>query len=205
MGILGAIIGGFIGALPWLLIYVYGEMMYSILTVLIAFSALKGYQILKGKEDKKLPIIIAVISFAVLIVCNLVIAPLLMLKQNGLLMNFKNLQLLYKSDIFMSALMHDFVISIVFTILGAGLVIANIHKQVKKGLKVTGLNSAVIVSPESSDSYHSAFEKVGALTKDSAVSKDAILDLVDAQYHDDFQSLINNGTIRKYKGNYYWK
>lgn len=204
-GIIGAIIGGFIAALPWLLIYVYGEMIYSILTVLIAIGALKGYQILKGKEDKKLPVIIAIISLVVVTVCNLVIAPLLMLGQNDLPMTLENLQLLYKIETFTSALTHDFIMSILFTILGAGCVIANIYKQIKSGKKVTGFAEKVTVSDESIANYREVFEKVGAITKDSAVSKETILDMVSEEYRNDFQLLVNTGVIRKYKGNYYLK
>ena len=35
-GILGAIVGGAIATIPWVLVYIYGEMMFSILAVLIA-------------------------------------------------------------------------------------------------------------------------------------------------------------------------
>jgi len=101
--------------------------------------------------------------------------------------------------------MHDFIISILFTVLGAGCVIANIYKQTKNGDKVTGLAQNATVSAESMASYKEAFEKVGATSKDSAISKDTILDKVDTQYHNDFQILVNNGIVRKYKGNYYLK
>ena len=30
LGILGAILGAFIGAIPWILVYVYGNLMFSI-------------------------------------------------------------------------------------------------------------------------------------------------------------------------------
>ena len=67
MGILGATIGGFIASLPWILVYVYGNMIFSLLALPIALGAWKGYQLLKGKQDGKLPYIVAIISLIVII------------------------------------------------------------------------------------------------------------------------------------------
>ena len=203
MGILGAIIGGVIAAIPWLLIYVYGNTITSVLAILIAIGALKGYQIAKGKEDKKLAIIIAVVSIVIVTVSNLVVAPLMMLADNGFDVSFHNLQVLYDNAEFMGALMHDFIISIIFTIVGISGVVANINKQVKAGEKITGLNT-VTVSDEVVASYREAFAKLGALSKETAVEQINVLDLVDVEYHNDFQNLLNNRMIRKYKGKYYF-
>jgi acetyl-CoA carboxylase carboxyl transferase subunit beta len=61
-GIIGAIIGGIIATIPWILVYVYGNMMLSILAAIIAGGEFLGYKICKGKIDKKLPIIIFSVS-----------------------------------------------------------------------------------------------------------------------------------------------
>ena len=42
-GIIGALLGGLIASIPWILMYVYGEMMLSLLAIIIALGALKGY------------------------------------------------------------------------------------------------------------------------------------------------------------------
>ena len=34
LGILGAVLGAFIGAIPWILVYVYGNLMFSFLAFL---------------------------------------------------------------------------------------------------------------------------------------------------------------------------
>ena len=44
-GILGALLGGIVASIPWILVYVYANMIYSILAVIIAMGALKGYQL----------------------------------------------------------------------------------------------------------------------------------------------------------------
>ena len=46
LGILGAVLGAFIGAIPWILVYVYGNLMFSFLAFVIALTAFKGYTLL---------------------------------------------------------------------------------------------------------------------------------------------------------------
>ena len=53
-GILGAIIGGILFSLPWILVYVYANYILSVLATIIAFGALKFYKIFGGKVTKKL-------------------------------------------------------------------------------------------------------------------------------------------------------
>ncbi len=133
MGILGAIIGGVIGALPWLLIYVYGEMIYSILTVLIAMGALKGYQLCKGKVNKSLPLIITIISLICVTVSTLVIIPVLLIEKQGANVSIDTLKFLYSYGDFTTAIMKDYIISVLFTFLGISGVISNIKKQLNDG------------------------------------------------------------------------
>ena len=49
MGIFGGILGGLIASIPWILMYVYGNMIVQILSVVIAMGVLKGYQMFHGK------------------------------------------------------------------------------------------------------------------------------------------------------------
>lgn len=132
-GILGGLIGGFIASVPWILMYVYGNMILSLLAIIIAIGVLKGYQICKGKVDNKLPAIIVVISLLCVTVSTLLIIPLLLLGKEGLEVSFQNLQTLYAYDEFMAAIMKDFAVSVVFTILGISGVVANVKKQISEG------------------------------------------------------------------------
>lgn len=132
-GILGGLIGGFIASVPWILMYVYGNMILSLLAIIIAIGVLKGYQICKGKVDNKLPAIIVVISLLCVTVSTLLIIPLLLLGKEGLEVSFQNLQTLYAYDEFMAAIMKDFAVSVVFTILGISGVVANVKRQISEG------------------------------------------------------------------------
>ena len=95
-GIIGAIIGGIIATIPWILVYVYGNMMLSILAAIIAGGEFLGYKICKGKIDKKLPIIIMVIAVIIVMVTTLAIIPALLIQKQGLPVSITNVQKLWK-------------------------------------------------------------------------------------------------------------
>ena len=130
-GILGAILGGLVASLPWILAYVYGNMIIAALAIIIAIGALKGYQILNGKVDKKLPIIIVIVSLLCVTVSTLVIIPLLLLLKEGVGASLTNLELLYSDSEFFAALMGDYIISVLFTILGMSGVIKTIKTEIE--------------------------------------------------------------------------
>ena len=130
-GILGAILGGLVASLPWILAYVYGNMIIAALAIIIAIGALKGYQKLNGKVDKKLPIIIAIVSLLCVTVSTLVIIPLLLLLKEGVGASLTNLELLYSDSEFFAALMGDYIVSILFTILGMSGVIKTIKTEIE--------------------------------------------------------------------------
>lgn len=129
-GILGALLGGLIASIPWILVYVYANMIYSILAVIIAMGALKGYQLFKGKVDRKLPIIIVVVSLLSITISTLVIIPCLLISKNSGTINIANLQLLYSNSEFIKALIGDYVISVLFTILGISGIVSSIRRQI---------------------------------------------------------------------------
>ena len=52
LGILGAILGGLVASLPWIIMYVYLEMMWSFMAFLIGYGAFLGYKLFKGKMAK---------------------------------------------------------------------------------------------------------------------------------------------------------
>ncbi|MBQ2938135.1 MAG: hypothetical protein IJE05_04595 [Clostridia bacterium] len=130
-GIIGAVIGGAIGAIPWVLAYVYGGMMLSILATLIAAGEFYGYKIAKGKMNKSLPIIIMVLAIIIVTIVTLIIIPTLLMQKEGIKVTLLNLEILYLNSEFSSAIMKDFVISVIFTILGASIVTSNVKKEVE--------------------------------------------------------------------------
>lgn len=132
-GILGGLVGGFIASIPWILMYVYGNMILSLLAIIIAMGVLKGYQLCKGKVDNKLPIIVIVISLLCVTISTLLIIPALLLVKEGSSFSIANMKILYAYEPFVTAIMKDYAISIIFTVLGISGVISNIKKQLNNG------------------------------------------------------------------------
>ena len=126
----GALIGAFVATIPWILVYIYGNMMFSALAIIIAFVALKGYQLCKGKQTKYLPVIITVVSLLSVSIATLLVIPLALLSKQGYDASFYNLNLLYHSSEFCSAIFRDFAISILFTILGISGIVKGLRQQV---------------------------------------------------------------------------
>ncbi len=134
-GTIGAIIGGAIASLPWVLVYVYGNMIVAILAILIAFGAFFGYKIAKGKMGKGLPAIIAIVSVAIIVLLTTIICPLIILADLGVDPSFETIQKVYDDERMVSAIMQDALVSIAFTILGIAGTIKSINKQIKAGSK----------------------------------------------------------------------
>ena len=128
-GIIGAVIGGAIGAIPWVLAYVYGGMMLSILAALIAAGEFYGYKLAKGKMNKSLPVIIMILAIIIVTIATLLIIPALLMQKEGIKVSLLNLEILYLNSEFSAAIMKDYVISVIFTILGASIITSNIKKQ----------------------------------------------------------------------------
>ena len=61
MGIIGALLGAFVATIPWILLYIYGNMMLSILAFVIGYGALYGYKLFHGVVDKNTSWIITIV------------------------------------------------------------------------------------------------------------------------------------------------
>lgn len=207
LGIIGGFIGGILASIPWILLYIYGNMMFSLLAVFIAMGALYGYKLLKGKVDEKLPIIITILSLLSVTVVTLVIIPLLLLSKNGLEASFDNLMWLYENSEFTSAIIRDYVVSFVFTLLG----IHGVITQLKKGEtpKILGQNSNSMLQQQSLEQIamiKEAFQKLNAMSKESATTKESILEILPEDINASrlFGTMCTQKIIRKYKKKYYF-
>lgn len=203
-GIIGALVGSLVASIPWILMYVYGGMILSLLACLIALGALKGYQLFKGKVDSKLPIIIVISSIIAVTVSTLIIIPLLLLAKDNFDVTFSNLQHLYAYDKFCDAIIKDYVISLLFTILGIGGIVVNIKKQIYEGKSDIKLVSSNAKDKETLNSIKDIFVKLNALDKYSAVSKEILLEKIKNEDKIYFDRLKMQQIILKYKGNYYY-
>ncbi|MBQ7031399.1 MAG: hypothetical protein IJN13_03395 [Bacilli bacterium] len=204
LGIVGALIGGLIGTIPWIILYVYANMIYSLLAFIVAMAALKGYELFKGKVDKKLPYIIGAISIICITIATLVIIPnLLLVKEIGTT-SLANFKLLYADSEFAGAIIGDYIMSLLFTILGISGVFASIKKQVNNGSQKIDLNyNENAVSDEERTQIKEIFVKYNALDKHNAISKETLLREKE-DLEEKINYLVSIGIIKIYKKEYYY-
>lgn len=137
LGILGAVLGGLVASLPWIIMYVYLEMMWSFMAFLIGYGAFLGYKLFKGKMDIKVPYIIGVVSIVVIIFTTLYVIPALLLIKEGVTPNFEVLKLLYSDSEFFSAIIQDLIFAVLFTVLGVSGIFKTLKEQAKNGEELT--------------------------------------------------------------------
>ena len=130
LAMIGAMLGGLVATLPWVLVYVYGNMMYSILAIFVAMGALFGYQLFKGEINKNLPIKIVIVSLLSITIATLVIIPCLLLAHEGAVVSIDNFKYLYSDSDFIGGIITDYIVSVLFTLLGISGVIKSIKNQV---------------------------------------------------------------------------
>ncbi len=203
LGIIGGIIGGIIASIPWILLYIYGNMMFSLLAIFIAMGAFYGYKLLGGKVNKKLPLIITVLSLFSVSTTTLIIIPLLLLSKNGLEASFENLEWLYQNSEFTNAMIWDYIISVVFTFLG----ISGVISKLKKGENPKIFYKDTLLQQESAEqiaTIKEAFQKLNAMKKENAVPKEDVLNTLSDDTSTVFRTLCAQKIIRKYKKNYYF-
>lgn len=136
-GIIGSILGGLVASLPWIIMYVYVEMMWSFMAFLIGYGAFLGYKLFKGKMDIKVPYIIGIVSIIVIIFTTLYVIPALLIIKEGLTPNFEILSLLYSNSEFKSAIIKDLIFAVLFTILGVSGIFKTLKNQAKNGKELT--------------------------------------------------------------------
>lgn len=211
IGIVGAIIGGLIAAIPWIIAYVYGGMMLSILAALIAAGEFYGYKICKGKINKHLPKILMILAIIIVTIATLVIIPGLLIQKEGINVSLTNIQRLYQNEEFATAMMKDFVISIIFTILGASIITANIKKQLENNdgkdikLDLNNTEEMIKVKKENIELIKPIFTKYDATSREKTIMKEEVLaEIEDTKAKQSFNYLKQLGIIKKYKGKYYY-
>jgi len=209
-GIIGAIIGGLIATIPWVLVYVYGNMMLSLLAVIIAAGEFYGYKLFKGKIDNKLPAIIMVLAIIIVTIVTLLIIPAMLLGKENMQVSFDTIKLLYSYNDFAGALFKDYVISVVFTVLGASVITSNIKKQLQKeegDIKLDLSNKEEIMKQkqEAINLLKPIFERYNATNKETTMTKEEVLaEVEDKNAKVQFNYLANFGIIKKVKGRFYY-
>lgn len=215
IGMIGALVGALIGAIPWVLMYVFGNMMYAILAILIVICSFYGYKITKATIDKKLPIILSITSFISITVTMFVIIPICMMFQNGVEVSAETFQILYSNDQFLTAMVGDYIISLLFCLVVIGGIIVNLNKQIKNGVESKDIKIIAQdagneeFSKEDIEVVKNAFERNECMSKEHTITKELILEELERTFDKEkaeriFEYLKIQKIIRKKSGKYYF-
>ena len=215
LGIIGAIIGAFIGAIPWILMYVFGNMMYAILAILIVICSFYGYKSTKAKIDKKLPIILSIASFISITLTMFIIIPICMMVQNEVEISIETFQFIYSNDQFLTAIVCDYIISLLFSIAVISGIIMNLNKQIKNGVESKDIKIIAKdagneeFSKEDIEIVRNVFEKNECMNKNHTLTKELILEELERTFDSEkarriFDYLKIQQIIKKRSGKYYF-
>lgn len=211
-GIVGAIVGGIIATIPWILVYLYGNMILSVLAILIAAGEFYGYKLFKGKMTKLTPAIIMIIAVVIVSIATLIVIPSIQLSNEGINVNINTIKALYQDTAFTPGIIHDFVISVLFTIVGASAITANLNKQIKNSengeikLDLNNNEEVLKIKKESIEKVKPIFEKYNSLDKEHGILKDELF----AEFGEEedvktaFNYLKSFGIIKTSKGKFYY-
>ena len=208
-GILGAIVGGFIGAVPWILAYIYGNMMIAILAIFIAGGAYYGYKLCKGKVTKKLPIIIMLISIIIVAITSLLIIPIILIHTEGLNVSVNTIKYLYQNSEFEAEIIKDTIIAVVFTVIGGGVITAKIKQELAEGT----INNKEQTPEELKSLKEQAIEKIKPIFEQyNAISKEHTIDKIELEAELEEKSIDKKlldilksvEIVKKEKGKFYY-
>lgn len=215
IGTLGALLGAFIGSIPWILAYIFGDVIYAILSIVIVIGAFYGYKITKAKIDKKLPVILSIVSFIAISVTMLIIIPIILMYKSEISLTFEYFTTLYQTKEINSAILQDYIVSLLFCFIVIGGIIVNLNKQIKHGVAekdikiVTQSVENDRFSREDIEKARDVFEKNDALSKKHTITKELIVEELQKEFgtvkgSQIFDYLKVEGVIKKRANKYYF-
>ena len=164
--ILGSIIGAIIFSIPWIISYVYLNYMVVVLASLIGFGALWFYKLFKGEVNKNTVYVIITASFIAITLSTFVIIPLMLMAKENIIISFSNFKNIYSLDNFLSSLIGDYIISLLFTILG----ISGIIRSIKNKDNKDNINKEYSI-----EDVKKIYEEYNAFSKDKAIKNDILV------------------------------
>lgn len=211
LGSIGGIIGGILISIPLIFGYTYSESIFVLSTaMLIPFFEFYGYKWFKGKINNKFPTILLILTIISILVMIFIFIPVVLLIKSNLPISFGTIRNLYKNNNVLMNMLQDFLISLVFALLGVYIVGVIIKRKLL--LEVSDINLFSSDNKEKKELKEKAigtlkhiFEKYGATQKDRTITKQEVLiDLKENKFNDYFKYLKQLHIIKKYKGKYYY-
>ena len=198
-GTIGAILGGLVAIIPWVLTYILADnMVIPVLATLIPMGVFLGYKIFRGKVRKPFRNIVIVVSLLIIISLTTIICPSILLIQSGYTITWANVTGLYsdtRADV-RKVIIEDTVAGLAFGIIGIVLVVAFlINRKLKEIInKEELLEEAKKQLKEKSEILKQACIALNCMNSENAKKKKTIL-----------KELKANHKLKKKKRKQYFK
>lgn len=214
-GILGALLGAIIGTAIFILISIMISSIFTLLAILTVVGGFYGYKLTKAKIDKKLPIIIAIISFICITIAVLAIIPMGLLVNQGTQFSMENLTALYQVNDNREIIFNSYVMSLLVGLIVIVVIIVNLNKQLKNNVAQEKIKliasdaSNNVFSNDDINQVKKLFEEKKALDKKGAIDKEIILPKINTVLGIEkgkaiFEYLKSEKIIKKVKKNFYF-
>ncbi len=214
LGTIGAILGGAVAAIPWILTYLFANnMVIPLFGTLIPMGAFLGYKIFGGKVRKSFRGITAIISLLIIIVVTTVIEPSILILQSGYELSVENVIGLY-SDVraeIRNTLIGDLIIGLTFAIIGLFIVIKWLINRQIKNIIEEDIKKAKATLQEQSEIIKKVCTDLNCMSKENAIKKKEIYKQLALAYNTKrkkaklfIANCKSNKLLKKYKGKYYY-
>lgn len=139
--------------------------MVVVLVSLIGFEALWFYKLF-GEVNKNTVYVIITASFIAITLSTFVIIPLMLMAKENIIIFFSNFKNIYSLDNFLSSLIGDYIISLLFTILG----ISGIIRSIKNKDNKDNINKEYLI-----ENVKKIYEEYNAFSKDKTIKNDILV------------------------------
>lgn len=218
LGTIGAILGGGVAAIPWIVTYMFtNNIVIPLLAILIPIGAFFGYKIFKGKITKTSRVIIALVSILIIVLVTNIICPIIFLYKSGYDPTWSNLVGLYSDDRddVKEMLVEDLAAGLLFAIVG---IVITIKCFINKKLEDILSEERKIAQEkkkgklkEQSEMVKKACIDLNCMNEEKAIKKEEILEQLKIVYNIKrkkaklyFKNCLSNELLKKYKGKYYY-
>jgi len=214
-GTIGTLVGAIIASIPWVLTYLYAGMTNPILAILVAGGAFLGYKLFRGKKGKGMPYIITIISLLVITFVTTVVCPIILIYQSGFYISMENLVGIYSRKNIKIAILEDFAIALLFTIIGIVPIVRSIvpkKAESKRKIKAKkAYEKAKKQIEEQIETVKTVCTTLNCVSKEKTLSKKEILNELEMTHNvphkqakKQLKTCLKAKILKKYKGKYYY-
>ena len=196
------ILGGLIFSIPWLLVYVFFNLSVGYLDCLIVFGIILGYKLVNKDiyNDTKARIYLIISSCLIALLNVLVLMPIIVMIKKGAGVTLESFKVLYTNKEFLSAVVLDVILALLM-VLAPSIFFPVDFKNIKSDKP--DIQTFI-------DELEKIFNKHGATTKETAISKkiikDDISNLEISKFKKSFyMDTIKSGYIKATKGKWYFE